>query len=291
MPKLSWKLRLCLYVITAAVGSLSILNTVFSLMSEIGGIAIYVLSALLLAASVFYLIGDIRLIRARVLRAIEAHAFTAHLSNDYTYRSLIFTVPSTGLVAVFAIFNAVIGIYSRSLWYGSLAVYYFLLSVMRTMILYHSWSGKTEPQTELQKLQICRFCGILLSAMTLALTVSVSLMVRADHAKRYPGFLIYAVAAYTFYKVIMSVINMIRAKKNHHAYVSALRYIGHADALVSLFSLETAMLAAFGDAHQTGSRVMTGITGLVVCGAVLALGIQMAVKAQIQIKLHKEDEK
>ena len=53
MPKLNRNARLCLYAITVVVDSLSILNTVFSMMGEIGGIAIYVLSALLLAASVF----------------------------------------------------------------------------------------------------------------------------------------------------------------------------------------------------------------------------------------------
>lgn len=289
MPKLNWNARLCLYAITAVVGSLSILNTVFSLMGEIGGIVIYVLSALLLAASVFYLIPDFRLAYANMIHAIEACVFTAHLRGDYNYRSLICSIPSTGIVAVFAIFSGVIGIYSNSLWYGSLAFYYLLLSIMRSMILYRQWLEKTKAQTELQKLQACRFCGIRLSVMTLALNISAALMLGAGNTKHYPGVLIYAVAAYTFYKVIMSVINMIRAGKSNHVYVSALRYIGHADALVSLLSLQTAMFAAFGSENGRMVTVMNALTGLVVCGAVLTLGIQLIVKSQKRMQHCKEE--
>lgn len=289
MPKLNRKARLGLYILTVLVGALSVLDTVFSLFGVAAGVVVYVLSALLLAASVFYLIANVRLARAKVLRAVEAHTFTAHLHSDYDYRTLVTAVPGTGLVTGFAIFNGVIGIFSRSFWYGSLALYYLLLSVIRSLILYHVWRGKKEPQTALQKLQICRFCGMLLSAMTLALNISVALMVNAGSAKHYPGFLIYAVATYTFYKVIMSVVNLCRAKMSRNVYVSVLRYIGHADALVSLLSLQAAMVAAFGSENKTAAPVMNAITGLVVCGAVLVLGIQIVVKSQKEIRSIREE--
>lgn len=289
MPKLSWRVRLALYILTVMIGALSVLNIVFSLFGPVKGVIVYVLSALLLTAAVFYLIGDIRLVRAKVLRAVEAHAFTAHLRRDYDYRTLVSSVPGTGLVTGFAIFNGVIGIYSRSFWYGSLALYYLFLSVIRCLILYHVWRGEKEPQTELQKLQICRFCGILLLAMTLALNISAALMVNAGSAKHYPGFLIYAAATYTFYKAIMSVVNMHRAKTSRNVYVSTLRYIGHADALVSLLSLQAAMVAAFGTENERTAPVMNAITGLVVCGAVLVLGIQIVVKSQKEIRSIREE--
>lgn len=288
MPKLNRKARLGLYTLTVIAGVLSVLNVVFSLLGT-AGVIVYVLSAFLLAAAVFYLIGDVRFIRAKVLRTVEAHAFTAHLHRDYGYRTLVFSIPGTGLVTGFAIFNGVIGISSRSFWYGSLALYYLLLSMMRWIILYHVWRGKKESQTELQKLQICRFCGILLSAMALALNISVALMVNAGSAKLYPGFLIYAAATYTFYKAIMSVVNMRRAKTSRNVYVSTLRYIGHADALVSILSLQAAMVAAFGAEHEIVAPVMNAITGLVVCGAVLALGMQIVVKSQKGIRSIREE--
>ena len=67
--------------------------------------------------------------------------------------------------------------------------------------------------------------------------------------------------------------------------ISAAKVIGLTAALVSMLSLETAMLARFGSDETEFRRIMLGISGGVVCAVVLAMAIYMIARATKQ--LHK----
>ncbi len=78
-----------------------------------------------------------------------------------------------------------------------------------------------------------------------------------------------------FYKLTMSIINMVKARKEKSLLLITLRNIGYSDALVSLLSLQTALFAAFGQAEDEFIPVMNALTGAAVCLMVLGLGIYM----------------
>lgn len=99
------------------------------------------------------------------------------------------------------------------------------------------------------------------------------LMVCEEEGKSYPGFLIYAVAAYTFYKIILSIINLVKVRKFKSPLLMAIRDIGYIDACVSVLSLQTAMFASFGSEQESFIKLMNGATGSVVCLLVLGIGI------------------
>ena len=75
-----------------------------------------------------------------------------------------------------------------------------------------------------------------------------------------------------------SIKNLIQAKRYQNPVISILRDIGYADALVSLLTLQTALFTAFGQDNAALIPVMNGITGSVICMAVLVLGIYMIYK-------------
>lgn len=54
------------------------------------------------------------------------------------------------------------------------------------------------------------------------------------------------IAAYTTYKIIMSAINFSKAKKNGNLSVKMLRNVNLVDALVSVLSLQYALVMTFG---------------------------------------------
>lgn len=91
--------------------------------------------------------------------------------------------------------------------------------------------------------------------------------------KEYPGIVIYAVASYTFCKIIFAVINVFRARKKRALSLMIIRDIGYVDACVSILSLQTAMVAQFGGGEEAFARMMNGITGTAVCLMILGLGI------------------
>ena len=88
-----------------------------------------------------------------------------------------------------------------------------------------------------------------------------------------PAFLINV--AYTFYKITMAVVNMVKVRKTKSPILITIRNIGAADALVSMLTLQAAMFASFQDKNSLNTNQMNAITGLSVCILISILGISM----------------
>lgn len=283
IPKPPLPARIALYILTVGIIVLTVLQLNMEFMPEAAEYALYFVSALALAASVYYLIGDIKYLRNEVVRpTVERNKFTGRLVSDYRFRTLTFSAMSFGASVVFALFNGIIGITNRSTWYGAMSAYYILLCVMRSGAIWYVRSSflhkDSEPEID-REVSTCRRSGILLIILGLALGVVVALVTRGEGAKSYPGYMIYVIAAYTFWKVIMSAVNMVKSRKTSSPLLITLRNINHADALVSVLSLENAMLAEFGAEDSAEfSALMLTITGIVVCAGVMVIGISMAVR-------------
>lgn len=88
------------------------------------------------------------------------------------------------------------------------------------------------------------------------------------------------VAMYDFCNITMAVRDIVRYRNNESPVISATRSIKLAAALVSMLSLETAMLAQFdGESNPQGWRLMTGVTGGCVCLIVFIMAVFMIVRS------------
>ena len=180
------------------------------------------------------------------------------------------------------------GIYYNSIWFVSLAGYYFLLALMRFSLLHYVRSRKRDKSSEWKRY---RFCGIVLLVMNQALTAIVVIVVRQNKGFEYAGFLIYAMALYAFYAVITSVINVVKFRKYGSPIMSAAKAINLTAALVSMLSLETAMLAQFGGDDASFRQIMTSATGAGVCVIVLGMAFFMIAKSTKILKNINQDER
>ena len=117
--------------------------------------------------------------------------------------------------------------------------------------------------------------GILLLALNFALTGVILLTIAQDTAKRYSEIMVISIAAYTFYKITMAVVNMVKVRKRKSPILITIRNIGAADALVSMLTLQAAMFASFQDKNSLNTNQMNAITGLSVCILISILGISM----------------
>lgn len=287
LPRLNTRQRVILYVFTLIIAAVTILQLIFELFAEEVSYILYIVSAISLTFAVIYIIGDIRHIRVRVNNMIGSNSFTKRFTTDYRYRTLLTSVPSFVLNVFFALFNGIIGIISRSVWYGAMAAYYLLLCAMRWGAMLHirlTFIKKEETPLK-REISTYRHSGELLMVLSLALGVIVVLMLRGNGSKTYPGYLIYVVAAYTFWKVIMSAVNLAKSRKTSSPLLITLRNIGHADALVSILSLETAMLSSFGTkSGEKFTKIILSATGIMVCTAVLVIGLTMVIGAVLRKK-------
>ena len=176
------------------------------------------------------------------------------------------------------------GIYYRSLWFVALAGYYILLAVMR-FILLHRGKKRTEKLSKESEIKRYRMCGTTLLIMNFALVGIVIFMVYQNKGFDYPGLLIYAMAAYSFYSIIIAVVNLVKFRKHGSPLLSAAKVINLVAAMVSILSLETAMLAQFGsDDDPLFRKVMTGATGGGVCTIVIGMAVFMIWKSTKLLK-------
>lgn len=118
------------------------------------------------------------------------------------------------------------------------------------------------------------FLGFSVSLL-FALGGSVVQMVCDGRGKKYSEIHVIAVAAYTFYKVILSVINAVKARRLKSPLLMTIRNIGCADAMMSLLSLQAAMLLCFHTADESVPRLMNSLTGAGVCLIILGMGLYM----------------
>jgi hypothetical protein len=175
------------------------------------------------------------------------------------------------------------GILYRSLWLIALSGYYLLLAIMRSVLVgyvHREKIGENIPR------EFCRYrvCGYALLVMNQALAVIVGYIVHENQGYSYPGLLIYGMALYAFYAMITAIINVVKFRKLGSPILSAAMIVNLTAAMVSMLSLETAMLAEFGSDEPIFRRYMTGASGGVVCTVVLALAVYMLVRASKTLK-------
>ena len=167
---------------------------------------------------------------------------------------------------VFALLHAATGFAFRSWWLITLGAYYLVLSIMRLGVV---MSGKNQSGF------VRRFVGIMLMLMSLCLVGMIILSAVKDRGNEYHEIVMIAMAAYSFTKVTLAIINLIRSKKDVSDATKTLRNISFCHALVSILSLQRSMLVSF-DGMSVGDIVlMNTLTGSGVCILVMLLGINL----------------
>lgn len=248
----------------------------------------YMISAYSLIIVCVQLIRTYKHVKSHVSASLHKNRHIHRYLSDVTVRTHISLYRSLGINLVYVVIKLISGICYRSVWFGTLAVYYSLLAVMRFLLLRHvnrNSFGK-EPVSELKRY---RLCGIMLMIMNLALAGVVILMLRKNEGFNYAGFLIYIMAMYAFYTIIAAITSAVKYRKYNSPVMSAAKIIQLAAALVSMLSLQTAMLTQFntGRNPEAFRQIMIAVTGGTVCLMIFVLGVFMIVNATWKLKRYR----
>ncbi|WP_343208589.1 hypothetical protein [Anaerolentibacter hominis] len=227
---------------------------------------------------------------ALTLRVIDLAKKTRHLvhQNHFLHRYLTETAFKTevslclslGINLSYSIYKAVSGLYYHSLWFGTMAFYYMVLSTVRFHLL-HSFRQKQSDRMRLFRKY--RFCGCLLLVLIIAITGMGLHTAYGGTLASYPGYMIYAAAGYAFYSLATAIINFIKYRKESNPVYSAAKAITLAAALVSMFSLQTAMLSEFG-ASPSFQRQMNILTGLGVFIMTATMALYMILRGSCAVR-------
>lgn len=101
----------------------------------------------------------------------------------------------------------------------------------------------------------------LIFLLSVPMSGMIILMVSTNSGFAYPVYVIYLSAMYTFYKVIMSAIDLNRFKKVGSPILSAGKAVSLIAALTFALGLQTAMIAAFSTNNDNFRLTMNAVTG------------------------------
>ncbi|MBQ8749290.1 MAG: hypothetical protein IJW32_06035 [Clostridia bacterium] len=280
-----WYLAL-FYVFFVCVVTTTIVLVVKVQVQTVLHYVLYFVSAVSLAYFVYSICYFSPIIKKKFIQFLKRHKFTNELLSSFGYRTLVFSIISFILNISYVVFIGVLAFKTLSPWYISITAYYLILIFMKGNIFY----SKKKYNTEIKKARAYRFCGIMFILLTIAFSGVIVLIYKSNMYFEYAGLMIYAVALYTFYRLTLSIINIVKAKKQDDLYVQSIRNVNLVSALVSLVVLQVAMFQAFSPQDNLG--VANALTGGAVSLVVLGLGIFMIVKANKILKgMEEENEK
>jgi hypothetical protein len=179
---------------------------------------------------------------------------------------------------IYGLFKLFTGIYYKSIWFITFAIYYLLLSIMKTSLVKgvkNNDFGKNK-MVEYKKL---RNTGIILLFLDLILSGIIILIIHQDQVVKYNGYLIYLVALYDFYLIISAIVNIFKYKHSNSPIISASKCINLTVAMISIISLEVAMIYEFGNNDSNFKLIMTSCTGFGVALINSFMSIYMIVRA------------
>ena len=124
--------------------------------------------------------------------------------------------------------------------------------------------------------------GIALFGINLTMTGLAFQMIWMGRGEFYSEIMVIAVAAYTFYKLTIAVINVVKCRKSNFPILGASRNFAMTEALMNQFSLQVALLDAFGDGYEY-VFLMNSLTGFAVCLSTMLGGLGMVLHGRKRI--------
>ncbi len=204
--------------------------------------------------------------------------------TNYDFKTFVSASVSLPITLIFAIYSGFLGISHKSLWYGTICVYYIILVILRGVTIA---AGKKLPMAEKQengRSKAFLTVSFLLLLLNISLIVPVSMMVRQQRPVDLDLIPAIAIAAYTTYKVTMAAVNLRKRKVSSDRFVWLLRMINFIDALVSILTLQNTLVMVNSDGGDQGMLPLTAVTSAVIWFVILFFSAAGMIKAIREIR-------
>ena len=217
-------------------------------------------------------------------RVKRENSYIVRYTSDVRLRMNISLLGSCIFNAVYAVFQLVLGFWHHSVWFYTMAAYYLLLALMRLLLVRYT---RSHSPGELQELewQKYRICGACLLMMNLALGVMIAYFVLKIRTFRHHEITTIAMAAFTFASLAIAIRNVIRYTHYKSPAYSAAKAISLVSAIVSMLTLENAMLTTFGQQNsERFQQIMLGASGVGVLLIVQGIALYMILNARRKLR-------
>jgi len=179
-----------------------------------------------------------------------------------SYTSLAFNV-------AYALGNCIIGFLSPSWWFITVGAYYTVLAITRFSVLQ---VRRKDYDTEFFARRITGTLLVVLSFCIVGVNIMSAIK---DRGTAFHEIVMITIATYTFTKITISIIGMVKAKRSASPVLKTLRNISLADACVSIYTMQRSMLVSFPGMEAAEILLLNVFTGTAVWIVVLLLGINL----------------
>jgi len=221
-------------------------------------------------------------------KRIKAWLYETKYGNRYmtdaVYKNQVSLYVTLAVNILYVAVNVALFFLYDSMWFVILAAYYGILAWMRFLLLRYKANHEIGTNRK-GELHHAILCSIILLFVNVILSGAVLMILYEDKGFFYHGILIYVVALYTFYVTVYAIVNVVKYRKYNSPVMMTAKIIALSAALVSMLSLETAMLSEFGaEMTETQKRILIAATGGGVSVAVVIMSVYMIVKSMIEIR-------
>ena len=236
---------------------------------------IYCMSAYCLTIWVLPLPRLFRKAKANMIHRLTGTVFGEKYIGDLAFRGSVSIYQGMMVNFLYVVFRIFVGIRYASVWFLTIAIYYLLLGIMRLSLIlsYRNRNMKSE-------LRCYRRTAWLLFLLNIPMGGMIVLMVLTDSGYSYPGYVIYLSALYTFYTIILAIVNLVKFRKLGSPILSAAKVLNFVAALMSLLGLQTAMISQFSTEGEDFRRRMNAITGGGVWFSVILIAVYMLLRSR-----------
>ena len=236
---------------------------------------IYCMSAYCLTIWILPLPRLFRKAKASILHRLTGTMFGGKYIGDLAFRGSVSIYQGMMVNFLYVVFRIFVGIRYASVWFLTIAIYYLLLGIMRLSLIlsYRNRNMKSE-------LRCYRRTAWLLFLLNIPMGGMIVLMVLTDSGYSYPGYVIYLSALYTFYTIILAIVNLVKFRKLGSPILSAAKVLNFVAALMSLLGLQTAMISQFSTEGEAFRRRMNAITGGGVWFSVILIAVYMLLRSR-----------
>lgn len=182
--------------------------------------------------------------------------------------------PYSSLVVnfIYALGNCTVGFLSHSWWFITVGAYYAVLAMARFSVLQVKRKASGDHDIELFARRIT---GILLVILSVCIVGVNILSALKERGSVFHEIIMIAIATYTFTKITIAIIGMVKAKHAASPVLKTLRNIALADACVSVYTMQRSMLQSFPGMTTAEIQIFNILTGTAVWIIVLFLGINL----------------
>jgi len=236
----------------------------------------YILYLVMAFAFAILVIKIYDILNYKINKFIDSKEILRKYRDDHILKYQVSLFTSLGLNVIYVLFKFISGIYFKSLWLISFAIYYFILVILRLNIAKNEFKKN---KTLIDEYNSYKKIGIILLFINLFLTMIILVIVNGESLKSYNMIVAISVAVYTFYLMINSIITLIKYRKYKSPLMTSAKVVSVVTSMVSMLSLEIIMLSTFGSEKIDFNETMIMATGGGIAIIILGISLYMIIKS------------